>query len=221
MKTGRNYIIIIILALIASCDNELSPNIKREFNSEELEYFSEIGFGSEFRKKKNPRLLFWRYDVEVKLNGNYTIEDSLEVSKVIKELNQLIDPIEIKIVKSDGNINMRFVPRATFNTFPGYKSGNIGYFRIERIAFFPKAFILIDQLQSINKRKHLIREELTQVLGLKNDSYTYPQSIFYQDWSDVTEYSEIDKQLIRLMYNYKLPYAMKKSDFIRFINNQE
>lgn len=219
MKAGRNYIIIIILTLIVGCDNELSPKIKRAFNSEELEYFSEVAFGSEFRNNKNPKLKYWRSDVEVQLNGNYTFEDRLEVIQVIAELNHLIDPIEINMVEKGGNLNMYFDRRSTFKKYSGYKPGNTGYFRRERIAFFPKAFILIDQLMPIKIRKHLIREELTQVLGLKNDSYAYPQSIFYQGWTDVTEYSEIDRQLIRLMYNYHLPYAMRKSEFIRSINN--
>ena len=193
------------------CDEEI---IKSDFAKEELEYFYEIAFGSEFRNtNKNPRLLYWRTDVEVQLNGNFSDEDSLEIIRVIQELNQLIDPIEIKMVETGGNLNMHFDRITTFKSYSGYVPGNAGYFRIERIAFFPKAFILIDQQKRINIRKHLIREELTQVLGLKKDSWNYPESIFFQGWTDITEYSEIDRQLIRLMYNYNLPYGMKKSEF--------
>ena len=50
-------------------------------------------------------------------------------------------------------------------------------------------------------QKHLLREELTQSLGLFNDSWKYPESIFYQGWSTVTEYSDMDKRLIDMLYN--------------------
>jgi hypothetical protein len=50
-------------------------------------------------------------------------------------------------------------------------------------------------------QKHLLREELTQSLGLLNDSWKYPESIFYQGWTTTTEFTEMDKRLIDLIYN--------------------
>jgi hypothetical protein len=50
-------------------------------------------------------------------------------------------------------------------------------------------------------QKHLLREELTQSLGLTNDSWKYPESIFYQGWTTTTTYTEMDKRLIDLLYN--------------------
>ena len=49
--------------------------------------------------------------------------------------------------------------------------------------------------------KHLIREELTQSLGFPNDSHEYENSIFYGSYSDVLEFSDLDKQIIRKHYN--------------------
>jgi len=52
------------------------------------------------------------------------------------------------------------------------------------------------------EQKHLLREELTQSLGLAKDSSLYSESIFQQSFStNVTEYAEIDKDLIRLLYH--------------------
>ena len=44
-------------------------------------------------------------------------------------------------------------------------------------------------------------EELTQSLGLFNDSYKYPESIYYQGWTTTTEYAPIDVELIEMLYN--------------------
>ena len=54
--------------------------------------------------------------------------------------------------------------------------------------------------EAIVFKKNLLREELTQSLGLFNDSMKYPDSIFYQVWSETTEYSELDKEVIRRHY---------------------
>jgi hypothetical protein len=43
-------------------------------------------------------------------------------------------------------------------------------------------------------------KELTQSLGLLNESWKYPESIFYQGWTTTTSFSKIDKRLIDLLY---------------------
>ena len=49
------------------------------------------------------------------------------------------------------------------------------------------------------ERSHLIREEITQSLGLFRDSWRYPDSIFYQGWTATGEYASIDGPTIRLL----------------------
>ncbi len=48
---------------------------------------------------------------------------------------------------------------------------------------------------------HLLREGLTQSVGLARDSPRYPASIFQSELSQVTAYASIDKELIRLLYH--------------------
>jgi hypothetical protein len=62
-------------------------------------------------------------------------------------------------------------------------------------------YVDIKRTKRDDAQKHLLREELTQALGLSNDSYDYPESIFYQGWTETTEYTELDKDVIRMMYN--------------------
>ena len=64
-----------------------------------------------------------------------------------------------------------------------------------------KVFIDTERNDSLVRLKHLLREELTQALGFPNDSYKYSNSIFQQKWTEVTEYSKIDKEIIKLHYN--------------------
>ena len=57
------------------------------------------------------------------------------------------------------------------------------------------------QRPDVSGQKHLLREELTQSLGLANDSYLFDDSIFQQSWTNVTKYSQMDKDIIRLLYH--------------------
>ena len=52
-----------------------------------------------------------------------------------------------------------------------------------------------------NEEKHLLREEITQSLGLARDSERYDDSIFQDAWTTTTSYSAIDRELIRLLYH--------------------
>jgi hypothetical protein len=62
---------------------------------------------------------------------------------------------------------------------------------------------------SLNEQKHLLREELTQSLGLARDSYLYSDSIFQQAFSTkVTKYAQIDKDLIRLLYHPEMSVGL-------------
>ena len=54
---------------------------------------------------------------------------------------------------------------------------------------------------NLAEQKHLLREELTQSLGLARDSQKYPESIFQSAWTTTTEYTSIDSDLIRLLYH--------------------
>ena len=75
-----------------------------------------------------------------------------------------------------------------------------GYFEIRTT--HSTMFVDLERTEdNIEFQKHILREELTQSLGLCNDSWKYEESIFYQGYSTVTEYSELDKKVIQMLYN--------------------
>lgn len=71
-----------------------------------------------------------------------------------------------------------------------------------------KMYVDTDRTRDQVQRKHLLREELTQAFGLFADSKRYPSSIFYQHWSTTTDYSELDRALIKLLYDERLHSGM-------------
>ena len=64
---------------------------------------------------------------------------------------------------------------------------------------------------SLLEQKHLLREELTQSLGLARDSELYSESIFQQSFSTkTTEYAPIDRDLVRLLYHPKMKVGLDR-----------
>ena len=67
-----------------------------------------------------------------------------------------------------------------------------------------KGYCFVDMIKTGNDtqtQKSILREEITQSLGLCNDSWKYPNSIFYQGSSTNTEFSDLDKEIIQMLYN--------------------
>lgn len=101
------------------------------------------------------------------------------------------------------DFDVRFVPQEEFSKYiPGYVEGNIGFFCLHwnGDGACTGATALIASNVSQAERVHAIREEITQSLGLMQDSYTYPDSIYYQNWTPGVHFAEIDKTLVRMLY---------------------
>jgi hypothetical protein len=179
----------------------------KRYDQETNEYFDEIVMYSEFSETRRSSPFRWTTDMKIYVDGEKPDYLMSELNKIVTELNDLIDPITIRVVnrKQDANYIIFFGTHIEFanlyslmdksklernwGLFEVYPNRGIMYVDIERTSFDYEA------------QKHLLREELTQSLGLLNDSWKYPESIFYQGWTTTTEFTEIDKRLIDLIYN--------------------
>jgi|SRR6056297_3018952 len=218
----RKIVFFVLFLTFAACQQRnCNKEILNEFTAIEIDYFHEVALHREFINPEEFNLRFWTRDIRIKLKGEYTKDDSLEVIRIVEELNNLIDPIEIKIVSLMDNVEIKFIDGFEFINYGRYALGGTGYVNVYWNRFFPHGYILINKNINKIKRKHILREELTQCLGLLNDSYIYPESIFYQRRSEVTEFSEMDKRLIQMLYNYNLPYSLSRKEFEKCYMNVE
>ena len=115
-------------------------------------------------------------------------------------------------------IAVYFVPEDRFSLYePHYVPTNYGFFwtKWNSEGEIYKATVLVssDKITQ-QERSHLIREELTQSLGLLNDSHKYPDSIFYQKWTSVQRFSTVDKTIIAMMYSKHILPNMTQSQAI-------
>ena len=186
--------------------------------TEALNYFLEIALGTEFGDS-NPVIRKWLTDPAIQVHGNPTTDDMDTLAQVISELNDLVGGIRLELVQDSANVNIHFEPHLKFSSIlSGYVPGNTGFFwtwwRDSGEIFEAQILIASDKTFSQEARSHLIREELTQALGLAKDSYSYPGSIFYQEWSTVTEFSDIDREVIRLLYRDDAAVGMTRDDVL-------
>jgi hypothetical protein len=114
-------------------------------------------------------------------------------------------------VAHDGNVTVFYGPDSEFrNHVPDYVDGNRGYFSLsldgsDRIYH---SDIVISSAMSSEVRAHLLREELTQSLGLVQDSWAHKDSMFYQGWTTTPQFSELDKETIHLLYDERVAPGM-------------
>tara|TARA_A200000113_G_scaffold225584_1_gene246944 strand:+ start:1656 stop:2444 length:789 start_codon:yes stop_codon:yes gene_type:complete len=192
--------------------NRFVPNLSR-VDPETAYYFNKISRYSEKRPFEKGPVFKWNKDIKMFLHGDVSKSNKKELVKVVIELNRLIYPLKIKLVEhaSLANSFVFFGSIDQYNKSPltesKLKHSYFGHFHIKTYQQeIREAHIYINTSQSSKDRqKHIIREEITQSLGLLNDSYDYPQSIFYQGFSETKSYTPLDKRLISLLYGTQSP----------------
>lgn len=193
--------------------------------ADEISYFLEIALGSEFGPDSainSAVIRKWQSPVIIRVQGAPTAEDLETLGAVIAEINAELaaipglTPEMVSLIWDDNhpspNLSISFLPEAEFSQVePNYRPGNLGFFWTYPNAqgVIQRATVLISTSGvTQQERSHLIREELTQSLGLMNDSWRDQASIFYQGWTDSTTYTELDRKLIRWLYSPRLQPGM-------------
>ncbi|MBE9010275.1 DUF2927 domain-containing protein [Pseudanabaenaceae cyanobacterium LEGE 13415] len=196
------------------------------YSQAQIDYFMEIAMGSEYNQQGAPRIRKWSGEVRVQAFGKPTSEDLRTLRTVISEINGLAGgAIQMQFLTSNPNITIHFVPELQFKSIePAYIPVNFGFFvtRWNNQGIINRANVLVTTTGVTQKeRSHLIREELTQALGLMRDSYRYADSMFYQPWTDITRFSELDKSLIRMLYLPQIRPGMTASEVMRTLSSMQ
>ena len=221
-RVTQIYLITLLLIFITgltACGPSFDGYVQSPYggySQQAVNYFLEIGLCPEFGTCI-PIVRRWKSEVRVQIHGSYSSADVQELESIISELSALTG-LSIKRVTGNANINIYFVPQNQFKVYMrNYDLNNPqdGVFNTTYDSsgkYIVKAVICIEDKMAGQKRKHLLREEFTQTLGLQDDSGLYLNSIFQQDpqYTPV-EYSVIDKEVIKLLYDKKLTPGMNET----------
>ncbi len=207
-------LIIVFTIMLFGCSD---TQIANKYTKEELTYFYEIALGAEFGDAV-PVIKKWENDIRIKIAGGPTAEDINSINMIVKDLNSLLGSINAKIVDNNENVSIAFSPESEFPTL----DPNYGFFwalwHDDNYTIYEASILISSADITQAERSHLIREELTQSLGLMNDSDKFENSIFYQEWTDITTYSDMDKAVIELLYLKQIKPGMTKSEISRLFD---
>jgi hypothetical protein len=225
----KNLLFVVLIALglyvynnnksVVTSDDTTSSNVEsneeteseintEKYSDESVKYFNSVATKSEFSSGKfQPHR--WRKDMKIYVKGDKPDYLMNELNKIVGELNDIINTINIKVVNSESESNfvIFFGGQSGYNEICsssiGLTEDNYGLFVVDGGVSIGGGSMYVDTERSSTKsaKKHLLREELTQSLGLFNDTYDYPNSIFYQGWTETNQYAPIDIELISILYN--------------------
>ena len=207
----RHFIYTSIILIFLSCSDDGEINIELdEYDFEVISYFKEIALGFEFGTSSEITRK-WCSDLKIFVGGDISNDLNVELNNIVNEIRNLVtDNFSIQIVNdsSQSNYYIFFGSGDEYSKiFPSqanYVDSNWGLFSVSWNASNcltrGNMYVDIYRANTIEQR-HLLREELTQSLGLAKDSFKYPNSIFQSSWTQTLNYMEIDKDVIRLLYH--------------------
>lgn len=180
-----------------------------------IQYFKDIALGFEFGNSSEVTRK-WRYDIKIFVAGEPTDILLSELEDVLSDLNSLITDSEIQLSltdeSADSNMLLFFGGGEDFvqldNRAANQVDSNFGLFfvRFNPLNYITSASVFVDTVRATEiQQRHLLREELTQALGMAKDSSLLPDSIFQESFSTVvTEYNKFDEAVIRMLYHPKM-----------------
>ena len=190
------------------------------YTNVEIDYFREIASGSEFGSS-DLRVRKWNSEIRIQVHGSPTEVDRRTLNQVIKGIKALAKNITLGLSNDDPNLDIYFVPESEFTSIePNYVPGNLGFFWTwwnDSDEIYEARVLISTTGLTQQERSHLIREELTQSLGLMTDSESYPESIFYQRWTTATEYAPIDERVIEMLYRQEVYPGMRAERVVRVL----
>ncbi len=229
----RIVLLLSLIVILSSCSKEediiVTPKSElTTYQSDVIFYFKEIALGLEFgnaskitRKRTSTMRIF--------VGGTPDSEHFGELEKIKNEINTLAtDGFSIEIVTDSVQSNFYIFfgsgneYGAIFPSLSSLINSNWGLFSIfwNNDSEITTGYMYVD-IERANPaaQKHLLREELTQSLGLAKDSFLYQTSIFQQDWTTTNEYADIDKDLIRLLYHPDMSVGLNSSQVNDVLTN--
>ena len=218
----RRALIISLTLFFSSCisDDDLIIELS-EYDLDVISYFKEIALGLEFGSSSELTRK-WCSEMKIFIGGDTNPNLLDELNKIIGEIEDLsTDDFSIEIVSDSAKSNyyLYFGKGEDYaNLFPSqssYVNSNWGLFSIwwNSVNCLNRGHMYVDIYRADDKgQKHLLREELTQSLGLAKDSNKYQNSIFQSSWTTTTSFSQIDKDVIRLLYHPEMQNGLKESE---------
>ncbi len=215
MKRVFMYLVIDVFVCFVYLPDSASGRVVDYFLEVALE--CEYGDGSGVVKK-------WETPINIYVMGNFTHEDYEIIKGHVDCLNSMegIPSISLVCDMKEANVFVNFISQWEMSQKIRVEEVLWGFVRCywnERYEITNAEVLIVYDRTTQSQRHHVIIEEMTQMLGLLNDSYMYEDSIFYNGYSETTRLSRIDELVIRLLYNSGVKSGMRGDDARHVVSN--
>ena len=224
----KKYLTILLIIVACSGDSESLGDDQdtggednqinlTQYQIDVINYFKEIALGFEFGTA-SAITRKWKSSLKIFVGGKDSPALNQELNRIKEEINNLAkDGFKISVVNDSiaSNYYIFFGSGQEYaQIYPNlvnYVENNWGLFNIywssDNVLNYGHMYV-DTQRANVQEQMHLLREELTQSLGLGKDSEKYPNSIFQSSWTQTTEYLPIDRELIRLLYHPEMKIGL-------------
>ncbi len=201
------------------CFNRIQSNseifsLLDEYSIEEIRHFYDCNYYSDSLKSPKSRILKWDRDILIYLRGDYSYLDSVSVSHVVDVIGDMNLSVEVSLTHEyeEANVIMSFINEScdSERVVNGKVIPHTDIWNKEIVS----CAIKISKCLSGEFRKEVIEEEMYQMLGVLSDTYSVLNSKFSQ--TKLAKYREIlsiDKRIIQLLYNTKVPFGLSRKRF--------
>ncbi len=234
-KTRLILLILILLGVfvfgIINSGEDYSPN---DYEKKLIEYFNEVALNTEYNDnpqktiKWDKNMIIFIYKEKEQKNQIKVIEQTIhKINKLVKDGFR----IELTDKKIKSNAILYLCKRETvaqldpeFHKLIDEDFAGLTYVEFEWSNYtIHNALIYIDIEEPLEIQKSVILEEITQSIGLLGDSEKYSNSIFYEyqmlDSINNSEYSQIDTDIVRLLYDPKMKPGLNKKQCEKVIKS--
>ncbi|MBO4324820.1 MAG: DUF2927 domain-containing protein [Lachnospiraceae bacterium] len=197
-------------------DNKMHPEEYGYTAEQVLLYFLETGLQAEYTNGKDYNYIKkWTAPVIVSVEGNPDEDDYAVMNKLFEGLNKVpgFPGIRFKNNGEDYRLVIRFLDDDSYKQYAYQAIGDVNTDGYSLIYFYDgeisTAEIGIRTSLTRTNKNHVILEEIVQSLGIQNDSYSYPDSLFYQGYNEPQEPTVLDWLLVEFMYRDEIKPLMR------------
>ncbi len=183
-------------------------SILANISPETWSYYKSVALTSEFGTADQDGLIKkWTQPIYLYVDGPASALDRQIIDDHVTALKAMQGVPNIYLTENRqlANLTVSFVTQAEMNILTAETNEMaLGYTRIwwdDNASITQGEIAIVYDEQTQLERQHTILEELTQSLGLMNDSDVYPDSIFYMEYADnVLALSDLDWQVVAIHY---------------------
>ena len=173
-----------------------------------------------------PMVTRWAEPIKIGLAGYYSYKDQDAVVKFIKELNNIEEVPEITFAMNNNDSNFAIVFGSRDYMRIGYSSANYydNHFCIpvvneKKYNITHATGYIINQSDRRKQNKYIARVILEGLgIGHHQSKTTILSSVFNQN-SAISDFSELDKVAVRIVYSGRITVKMKEEKFSKNINS--